>query len=219
MAAVNRDGLEPVAYLYGLADDPDVSVDKNSLDYLATQYGQLQEYVDYYGKAGTEIVPEIVDTKLVDQGVDFATASPEQIAHAVGTLVTEASTPATEQPQHTEQTGQQPQHTEQQTPEVPDEQILEELAAALGADIAEELQSGADQAFTQLTLALWKEMLPELQADLKEAAQTHHWASAEEAKVAAQEAVWAALTAAVDGYWETNGAAGGTLALYLGAAK
>src|SRR5882724_3573309 len=203
MAAVERDGVEPVTYLYALADDPAVSMEHGSLNYLAEQFGQHPDYVGYYRKTGPAIVPDIVDAQLADgQGVDFTSATPDQIAYAVDELVQQAAMLGQDAAHGSPEplpAQQQPRVSDEQ---VPDEQILEELAAALGADMTEELQAGAEQSFTQLTLALWKEILPELQADLKAAAQGRQWAGPEEAKAAAQEAVWAALTAAVDGYWQ-----------------
>lgn len=95
MAAIRED-LDAMSWLTWKADDAAVAeLDKGSLDVLEYKYG-------------TEMVPDMVEHKLMSTaGVDFATASDEQIFEATNELVHEeahateasASAEAVESPQ------------------------------------------------------------------------------------------------------------------------
>lgn len=73
-----RNNVDPMSWLTSKADDTAVGeLDKGTLDILEHRYG-------------SEMLPDMVEYKLSASGVDFATASDEQIFDATNELVDEA---------------------------------------------------------------------------------------------------------------------------------
>jgi len=229
MAVMARDGMEPVAYLEALAENPEIALEKGSLDALAHRYGHDPSYVDYYQKSGLDIVPDVIDAQLSGKGTDFSAATPEQIAQVVRELESVPEPAAetghetqTQLPQadgsHTLEPGTdgtaEPQagsgqETGQPAQSLPDEQVLAELAAELGADAAAEIQRSKAEFFAYVTQHLWQEVRAALEEEARAQVAEQRWSSAEEAKAAAYEPAYNAMIAAIEGLWDAGAEEGG----------
>jgi len=215
MAVSDRDGMGPVSYLTALADNPEVALEKGTLDYLAQRYGHDPGYVDYYQKSGLDVVPEVIDAQLAGMSSDFATATPEQIAQAACEL--QALAAPTEHPAGHEAYPHQDKGmdksaadpTAQATQAMTDDQILQELAAALGQDASAEIARSKTEFFAYLTQQLWQGVRAELDAEVQAQVAEQKWTSVGEAKSAAYEPAYNALIAAIEGFWNAGAEAGG----------
>jgi len=209
MAVADRDGMEPIAYLEALADDPEVHLEKGSLNFLAQRYGQDPSYTDYYQKSGLDVVPDVIDSQLSGKGTDFTTATPDQIAQAVTELETLAAQQETANQEAHQAQGDTSEPTAQAATDVPDDQALAELAAALGEDATAEITRSKAELFAYITQHLWAEVRVELEAEVQAQVAEQQFTSVEEAKSAAYEPAYNAMMAAIQGLWDAGAEEGG----------
>jgi hypothetical protein len=152
MAAI-REEMDAMSWLARKADDAAVTeLEKTTLDTLEHRYGK-------------DMVPEMVEHRLLGSGVDFSNASDEQIFEATNELV------YAEEPAESVETGEEVDAAESGSggPGLPsDDEMIQQIAQSTFAD--SELRAALDAQWhqTQIPADQFEEVVEDLVGMIKE---------------------------------------------------